>query len=82
VDDREQLGDTLHLVDHDVCRRRPQHHLPEQLRAGFHVPVDVRSQEVDPKRVRKLLLDERGLARPAGAEEEEATFGQAENSRF
>ena len=82
VDDVQELGDALNLVDDHVgVRRDAEDAFPQALGAGRQSPVLLRFQEVDHKGVGQYRAQPGGLARSSGTEEEEAAPRQSEESR-
>ena len=76
VDNRQQLGYPLNLVDHDgasVGRTRQQ--VAKPLRTRSQPAVESRFQEVQVQSVGQPGPEPCGLSGSAGAEEEEALFG-------
>ena len=81
VDYREQLRDSLHLVDHHGPRPGPpREQLPQALGTGAQAAVQRRVEQVHEQRVRQPIPQPRGLAGPAGTEQEAASIGDPEKS--
>ena len=70
VDDGEQLGDPLHLVDHEVGRPR-RRQLAQPLRPRRVLALLGRRQQIDPDGVRERRPQPGALAGSARAEQEE-----------
>ncbi|MDE0389821.1 MAG: hypothetical protein OXI75_14075 [Rhodospirillales bacterium] len=73
VDDREQLGNPLHLVDHDVDDPRRRRQLAQPLRPYRILALLRRRQQIDPDGVRERRSQPRALAGSARAEQEEVS---------
>ena len=72
VDLVEDQRRPLHFVDHDPSVMAARDQVPQPLRPRQQLQVQGMVEQIEVEGIREPLLQQRGLAGPAGAEEEEA----------